>query len=51
MSWITLKIIDEKRKEVEPEELTDTGLGIIINDCKNLIEKLEDLYNKKQEEK
>ena len=38
---ITLKIIDEN-KEVEIKELTDTGRQIILNECKELLNHLEE---------
>jgi len=38
-----VKIMD-KDGEVDIDELTDLGVGEAINDCKNLIDKLEDKH-------
>lgn len=46
---VRLKIIDNKGNTVEPEELTDTGLGQIIFECDSLKATLEELYFQMQE--
>ena len=43
MSCLMLKIVDAPSDEaVEIEDLTHTGLGILISDCEELLEKLKE---------
>ena len=44
------KIKGDYFKEVEPEELTDNGLGQMIYEAKQLVETLEELHFKMNEE-
>ena len=39
-----VKIIDKNGQEVDIDDLTDFGIGEVIYDCKNLIDKLEDKH-------
>jgi len=47
---VRLKIIDLEDKFVEPEELTDIGIGQIIYECDQLRETLEELHVKMKED-
>lgn len=40
---IYLKIIDEKNQELDLNELTATGREMIYNECKELLNKLEEI--------
>jgi hypothetical protein len=47
---VRLKIIDLKGNTVEPEELTDVGVGQIIFECDSLKATLEELHAKMNED-
>lgn len=49
MSILYLKVIDEDGEEVELENLTDIGRGMVTSDAKQLISDLEDI-NRKEED-
>ncbi len=42
---IYVKIVDEKGKEIDIKDLTDTGIEMAISDCKELLSKLEMAFN------
>lgn len=44
-----LEIVDEKGKTIEPEELTATGRGMVRQDAKELIEKIDELQSLSQQ--
>jgi hypothetical protein len=46
---VRLAIIDEKGNTVEPDELTDTGLGQIVFECDLLKAQCEELHNAEPE--
>jgi hypothetical protein len=41
---VRLKIVNENENNVEPEELTDIGIGQIIFECDSLKATLEELH-------
>lgn len=47
---VTLKIVDQHGNTVEPEHLTDIGLGQIIFECESLKATLEELHFKMNED-
>ena len=44
------KIKGDYFKEVEPDELTDIGIGQMIYEAKQLVETLEEIHFKRNEE-
>ena len=47
---VRIAIIDTKGRTVDPEDLTDTGLGDIIHGCDQMKEKCQELYDAMQAE-
>lgn len=45
-SMPVIKIVDVNNNNeiVEIEDLTDTGIGMLINDCERLLDKLQDAH-------